>query len=245
MKVLSIGNSFSQDAHKWLHQLAQANGVEMETVNLFIGGCSLQTHWTNVAENNAYYDLEINGGLPVRKISIREALDMDTWDVVTLQQVSQLSGMPESYEPYFSLLLQEVRTRQPKAKIWFHKTWAYEMDSVHPGFSNYDRDQEKMYTQIQQTVDQVAKRYELPVIPSGDAVQYIRRNVPEFQYGKGGKSLCRDGFHMSYDYGRYAVAAAWLATLTGKPVIACPVENLDRNLLEKLVSAVNAVCMGH
>ena len=38
MKVLSIGNSFSQDAHKWLHKLAELNGVEMETLNLCNSG---------------------------------------------------------------------------------------------------------------------------------------------------------------------------------------------------------------
>ena len=54
MKVLSIGNSFSQDAHKWLHKLAENNGVDLETVNLYIGGCSLETHWKNAKENNAY-----------------------------------------------------------------------------------------------------------------------------------------------------------------------------------------------
>ena len=41
MKVLSIGNSFSQDAHKWLHKLAELNGVEMETLNLCNSGCDL------------------------------------------------------------------------------------------------------------------------------------------------------------------------------------------------------------
>ncbi len=43
MKVLLIGNSFSRDAHKWLHQLAKRNGIEIETLNLYISGCSLQT----------------------------------------------------------------------------------------------------------------------------------------------------------------------------------------------------------
>ena len=42
MKLLSIGNSFSQDAHNKLHALAKANGVTLETVNLYIGGCSLE-----------------------------------------------------------------------------------------------------------------------------------------------------------------------------------------------------------
>lgn len=40
-RVLAIGNSFSQDAMAYLVQLAASGGVEMEAVNLYIGGCSL------------------------------------------------------------------------------------------------------------------------------------------------------------------------------------------------------------
>ena len=39
MKVLAIGNSFSNDAMRYLHGIAKADGVDMKTVNLFIGGC--------------------------------------------------------------------------------------------------------------------------------------------------------------------------------------------------------------
>ena len=48
MKLLSIGNSFSTDAHRFLHTVAEQNLCEIDTANLFIGGCSLQTHWQNV-----------------------------------------------------------------------------------------------------------------------------------------------------------------------------------------------------
>ena len=57
MKILSIGNSFSQDAHRWLYKLAKLNGIELETANLYIGGCSLETHFKNLEENNAFYSL--------------------------------------------------------------------------------------------------------------------------------------------------------------------------------------------
>lgn len=40
MKVLAIGNSFSNDAMRYLHGIAKADGVDMKTVNLFIGGWS-------------------------------------------------------------------------------------------------------------------------------------------------------------------------------------------------------------
>ena len=42
MKVLAIGNSFSNDAMRYLHGIAKADVVDMKTVNLFIGGCPLQ-----------------------------------------------------------------------------------------------------------------------------------------------------------------------------------------------------------
>ena len=72
MKVLSIGNSFSQDAHKWLHKLAENNGVDLETVNLYIGGCSLGTHWKNAKENNADYEFELNGDYTGKKLAFRK-----------------------------------------------------------------------------------------------------------------------------------------------------------------------------
>ena len=42
MKILSIGNSFSEDAQRYLKLIAGANGRELTCVNLYIGGCSLK-----------------------------------------------------------------------------------------------------------------------------------------------------------------------------------------------------------
>ena len=35
--ILAIGNSFSEDATRYLHQMAEAVGIETKVVNLFIG----------------------------------------------------------------------------------------------------------------------------------------------------------------------------------------------------------------
>ena len=45
VRILAIGNSFSQDATHYLHQIAASDNVEMKVVNLYIGGCSLEQHW--------------------------------------------------------------------------------------------------------------------------------------------------------------------------------------------------------
>ena len=44
MKVLAIGNSFSEDATRYLHDIAKADGVALEVANLYIGGCPLDRH---------------------------------------------------------------------------------------------------------------------------------------------------------------------------------------------------------
>ena len=44
MNILAIGNSFSQDATTYLHQVAKADGEDITVINLYIGGCSLYKH---------------------------------------------------------------------------------------------------------------------------------------------------------------------------------------------------------
>lgn len=240
MKILSIGNSFSEDAHRWLNSLAASQGVDIQTANLYIGGCSLETHWINEKENNAFYDYQVNGNDAEEKISINEALHRDDWDIVTLQQVSDLSGITESYEPYISELFAKVKTVLPNAEIYLHRTWAYEIDTEHTGFANYGCNQQEMYLKIQQATKAVAQKLNVKIIPTGDIVQALRENEPEFDYRNGGVSLCRDGYHLTYDIGRFAASATWFVTLTGRKINLTEFENFDKKLLSKIISTVNS-----
>lgn len=239
MKILSIGNSFSQDAHKWIHKLAKTNGIDIQTANLFIPACSLQIHWNNIMEDNANYDLEWNGNEGERKISISEALQMEAWDVITLQQVSSLSGFAETYEPYLSKVAETVRNTVPDAKLYFHQTWAYEIDCTHEAFGTYGGNQKQMYNIVTETMKRAAESIHVDMIPVGSVVQTIRSQIPEFDYANGGISLCRDGCHLSYDYGRYVAAATWIHTLTGQDIKVTDFEDLDKTLLGKICKVVN------
>ena len=166
---------------------------------------------------------------------------METWDVITVQQVSQLAGMPSSYEPYISNLVAVIETICPDAKLYFHQTWAYETDSDHGGFANYDNDQEKMYSSIINTTESVAKSINADIIPVGRVIQTLRETVTEFDYKGNGISLCRDGFHLTLDYGRYAAAATWIKTLAGKRLKPQEFEDFDIKLLEKILNVVNRI----
>ncbi|MBR4051190.1 MAG: DUF4886 domain-containing protein [Clostridia bacterium] len=240
MKILSIGNSFSTDAHRFLYRLAQINGIEMKTVNLFIGGCDLETHWKNTEENNVCYDMEINGNEAEEVISIAQALNSDKWDIITLQQVSNLSGIFDSTQPYLTNLAQYIKQTQSQAEIYYHQTWAYEIDTEHSGFLNYDKDQIKMYNCIRETAQKAANNIGAKIIPTGDVIQQLR-TTKEFDYKNGGLTLCRDGYHLSNDYGRFAAAATWLRTFTKKNIICESFDELDITLIKVILDTVNSI----
>ncbi len=212
IRILAIGNSFSQDATAYLHQIAKAGGRDCMVVNLYIGGCSLKTHWNNILSDAALYEYELNGNFTGRMISIKEALVQEPWDYITLQQVSGDSGIWDTYHPYITSVADYVRQYAPSAELLLHQTWAYETDSQHPDYINYNCDQNTMYQAIIRTYKHLSEQLSLRVIPCGEVIQALRSGSP-FDYGNGGISLCRDGFHMNLVQGRYALAATWYVFL--------------------------------
>lgn len=218
LRTLSIGNSFSQDACGYLHQIAASMNIEWECVNLYIGGCSLETHAANLASGAPAYSLEINGTATGTMISVSDALKDGTYDIVTLQQASHYSGKLQTYFPYIGTLADAVRAAQPEAKLMIHETWAYETDSTHGAFPNYGRSQRRMYEFLRDAYTYAAKKIGADLIPVGDAVQGLRGNLPEFDYGNGGVSLNRDGFHLSIPVGRCFAAYVWIEKICGADV---------------------------
>lgn len=218
VKVLAIGNSFSVDAvEQYLYELAAAQGDSLVIGNAYIGGCSIDRHWENAQTQKPEYSYrKIVGG--VRKImeereEIGDMLKDEPWDIITLQQLSSLSGQYESYSNLENLMnyVKSVATNS-HFKFAFHMTWAYASNSTHSGFLNYGRSQFTMYNAIKDAVQKAMKDNHIKlVIPSGIAIQNARSEV--------GDTLCRDGYHLSYTLGRYIVACTWCEFLTGKSVV--------------------------
>ncbi len=217
IKILAIGNSFSQDATHYLQQIAAADQVDMKVVNLYIGGCSLERHWNNIQSEAKEYLLEINGESTEKYVSVQDALVMEEWDYIVTQQVSHDSGIIATYQPYLDNVLEYVKAAVPSAEILLQETWAYESDSMHGGFCNYHQNQQEMYDKVSTTYKTVAKECGVRLIPCGDVIQALRSKEP-FLYGHGGMSICRDGFHVNVIYGRYLLAAVWYKTLTGNSI---------------------------
>ena len=217
IKILAIGNSFSEDATHYLHQIAKADGVDMKVVNLYIGGCSLKQHWENIQSEAKSYLLQVNGYSTECYVSIKDAIAMEDWDYVVTQQVSHDSGIGETYSPYTENMQSYIKDMLPKAEFLIQQTWAYEMDSLHSGFWNYHQNQQEMYERSKNAYQRVARKLGVRLIPCGDVIQELRSREP-FLYNEGGMSLCRDGFHMNVIYGRYALAATWYKIITNNSV---------------------------
>lgn len=235
MNVLCIGNSFSEDATRYLHQISDG---EIYVRNLYIGGCSLETHWNNIVEARADYEWQKNGRM-LKMMSINDALTKKKWDFVTVQQVSHFSGMAETYEPFLTNILEFIREKCPQAKIVFHRTWAYDDNSTHEGFVNYGRDRKRMLDAIIKTSNFYAEKHSLEVIPNGEAIE-AARDLPEFQ---GERNINRDGFHLSYDYGRYLAGLTMYGFFTGKDatLVTYEPEDTDPEICQKLKKIAKAL----
>lgn len=220
LKILAIGNSFSQDAAEaYLDDLAKAAGVSIIIGNISKGGCSLQTHWKYAEENTADYSFrkitENDTILRIGKQTLHFAVTNENWDYIVFQQVSSLSGIYDSYFPYLTNLMEYVKKHatNPAVKFALHQTWAYATSSTHKGFSNYDRNQDSMYHAIVRTYEQVSSYTGInTIIPAGTAIQNGRTSFI-------GDNFCRDGYHLDLGIGRYTAACAWFEKLTGKSVV--------------------------
>lgn len=216
IKVLAIGNSFSEDAvEQYLYELAHAQGDSLVIGNAYIPGCSLDRHFDNLKTGKAEYEYrKVVGGVCAnnRKVNLKSIIRDEQWDIVTLQQASPLSGVPASYQNLAQLkrLVQSYTTNLHVRFAW-HMTWAYADSSDHKGFANYDNDQRRMYTAIASTMRQVLPAVGIrQVIPSGTAIQLVRYRM--------GDILNRDGYHLTYTLGRYTAACTWCEFLTGRIV---------------------------
>jgi len=229
MKILCIGNSFSQDSTALLQLLTD----KIKVRNLYIGGCSLDMHVANIENDAAKYELQENGEkMQNALVSIKEALLSDKWDYITVQQVSGRSGVYDSFYPYLDELLDYVR-KYSDAEIVLHETWSYEIGSGHPDFGTYNSDREQMARAIKETYEKVSAKENLRIIRVGEAVQNLRTK-PSFDYKNGGLSLNRDGFHLSLSYGRLLAASVWCKFFTGEIPQYFNNENLSQPMREVL-----------
>lgn len=183
LQVFMVGNSFASNATQFLPQLAQEGGHPLQLGSARIGGCSLQTHWEWVEAAELAPDAPQNK--PYEGRSLREWLESQTWDIVTLQQASIVSSDSTSYRPYARQLWDFVRHLQPGAEIVWHQTWAYHARAqTFGGLGNGQnaRDQREMWLALRAAYHAAAAQTGARIIPVGEAFWKVNSD-PKYPAG--------------------------------------------------------------
>ena len=247
MKVLAIGNSYSEDTTYFLYDIAKTYGVEDVVIgNMYVGSCTLEMHCENI-ENNApnYVYMKNDQGKWVHTPgkTLLDGLQDEEWDFIVFHQESMNAGNPASYGDYLTTLTTYVRRNisNPDCQLVWNLTWAYSANSANPKFLQYNRDQWAMYSAIMSAVQEKV----LPVkdigivIPTGTAIQNARSYF--------GNEFTRDEYDHLNSFGRLVAGYMWYVSLTGEPLLELKFQpagleltaQAERKILNSLVAAYN------
>ena len=232
LKLLMIGNSFSQDTVNWLPQIAKSVGFTNVVIgNLVIGGCTLNTHYNNSqgigdkvnAYEFTYYQNDTWNTLTGQ--TMMTGIRFTDWDFISLQQQSGNSGNVASYNSDLDGLVKYVKdiATNKNMKLVWNMTWAYPTGSGWFG-GLYGNNQMNMYNSIVSAVQEkiVTNDNFCLISPAGTAIQNGRTSyIGDYYPGEGEEFVNtldewnRDGAHLSVYEGRFTSSLAMFCTLTG------------------------------
>jgi hypothetical protein len=232
VRLLTVGNSFSANATKYLPDLVKAGGHELIHRPIVVGGASLELHATRAATNGTY----TNGR------TLQQELASDKWNYVTIQQASIKSHDIATYRPFAGQLRDHIKKHAPGATLLMHETWEYRCDD--PRFAGKTFTQQMMYDGLTNAYRTVAAELGARLLPVGDAF-HLADADPQWGYKpdttfdpkkakspalpdqthslhsgwswKSGK-LGMDGHHANIA-GQYLGACVWYEVLYGESVV--------------------------
>ena len=181
LKLLMVGNSFSQSNMKHMPGIAKSMGLKLDLASLAIGGCPLQKHWEILTISNAVYGADFKpygysrddeGKKKAgRRAGLLEVLTSDTWDIVTVQQASPCSFKPETYYPYGTNLVAFIKEHAPQAEVMVQETWSY--SSAHKKIAKRGIAGGGMYDRLHAAYGDFANALGLRTIPTGTAAELV------------------------------------------------------------------------
>lgn len=206
-RILAIGNSFLEDATRYLPRLMEE---QKESAVLFCrlhkGGTSLEDIWKNHVDKQSEYELyyTCNGSwYKDENCNVDDVLAITDWDAVSLQQLSDFSGIKDTYLPFLPNLHDLILNSNSNPEIIWHQTWSYSNDATLESFSRYGYDSNVMLDSIRDVTEAI-KPYFDKYVPSGEIIQKLR--VSPYN---GADNLTRDGKHLDNGLPCYALSCLW------------------------------------
>jgi len=171
VRLLTVGNSFSQNATRYLEDIVKADGNILVHHRCVIGGSGFAQHMEKAQRHER--DPKDKLGLYGTGMSLKQELVAEKWDFITIQQASFRSHDVSTYRPSAKQLYDYIKKSAPGSEVVIHQTWAYRIDD--PRFSVTEpkpgepRTQKEMYDGLSQAYQTIAKELGIRRIPVGDA----------------------------------------------------------------------------
>ena len=221
-RVLFIGNSYTEvnNLPDLVQRVAESAGDVLEYQSNTPGGCTFQQHCTNRS-----MDLIRQGG----------------WDVVVLQEQSQLPSFPQSQVevevfPYAQRLVDSVYTHNPDGEPMFYMTWGRKYgDQQNAPYFPVLGSYEGMDSMLYERYLYMAREYDASLCPVGRVWRYLRTNSPRIELYQPDES------HPSLA-GSYAAACAFYTMLFQRSPLTisyCPeIDEADAATIREAVQHV-------
>lgn len=239
LKILDIGNSYTQDATDLLPGIIEATGMDDSDFCLWtvIRSNGSFKSWYDCYEDRdtlrEYYLTKKAGNLPVGLRNskgekgdgsvFRSALSDVQWDLIVIHPVSTAAPYYSQWHShdnsgYLEELLGIVRRHQPQSRLAFyivHSPWdSYTYNKEHSSLGRWQLIANSVRTLMADDagIDMV--------IPYGTAIENLRSSSLNNDY-----DLTRDGLHCGYGLAQYAAACCYyeavFAPRSGISVLGC------------------------
>ena len=223
LKVLDIGNSYTQDAQTYLPQIIKAAGIDddFSLYRAFRPSASFKT-WVDCwnDSDNEYYSIDFCAGTSLSGISgsgsasdgalFRKALQSVKWDIILIHQVSTYSNDYSLWEGngaggYLQELIRIIRVTNPQATIGYLMTHSYRGSY----WANSEGSSYLRWRNIADATKQLKLEYGIDfIIPYGTAVQNLRASSLNDGY-----EFSEDGTHMGAGLGDYVAGCCYFESL--------------------------------
>ena len=213
VRILSIGNSYSNDAQAYTHKIAEGLGIKAEFYNLYYGGCTIDQHYNFYNNDNANYIFYRNMTKYVSvNVTLKNVLEAAQFDIITFQQGSYSS---DKYSNYSKLddLMAIVRSYQPNAEFMIHQTWGYcEERSLQKGYTT----SADMFKKVEECYAQAAAdNGNLTILKSGKAIETAKTKYGYTDdYGNTNSIYSDFNSHLA-PKGDYIAGCVWIETIFG------------------------------
>ncbi len=203
IKILAIGNSYSNNATFYVSKIAESMGKSVSVTSLYDDGCPIERHvkWYN--ENAKEYEFNVDGvniSYPYKN-TMKEVFERDDYDYITIQQSSTNAPKFSTYwteeKPYLTQLYEIIKENEPQAEILIHQTWSHNETTATKGnqytTTVYDSSL-KLFELIENAYEQAADKLEIDkesgIIPVGRAIQLAKDQYGYFDgYNEGYSTL--------------------------------------------------------